>query len=98
MNEYLVSLDWDAETARWYALNDDIPIMLEDASLDALIYRVKLATPELLELNGKLRLARIFHGVSSRGSASGRGYKARVARATKTYRTICLGDRASATQ
>ena len=53
MNEYTVSLDWDEEAARWYALNDDIPITLEDASLDTLIYRVKLATPELLELNGK---------------------------------------------
>jgi hypothetical protein len=27
--------------------------MLEDASLDTLIERVKLAAPELLELNGK---------------------------------------------
>ena len=53
MTEYIVSLDWDEETGRWYALNDDIPIMLEDASLDALIRRVNLATPELLELNGK---------------------------------------------
>ena len=55
MNEYIVSLGWDAEAARWYALNDDIPIMLEDVSLDTLIYRVKLVTPELLELNGTLR-------------------------------------------
>ena len=54
MNEYIVSLDWDEEAARWYALNDAIPIMLEDDSLDKLISRVKLATPELLELNGKL--------------------------------------------
>jgi len=53
MNEYIVSLDWDEEAAKWYALNDDIPIMLEDTSLDTLIGRVKLATPELLELNGK---------------------------------------------
>jgi len=53
MNEYTVSLDWDEEAAKWCALNDDIPIVLEDASLDTLIYRVKLATPELLELNGK---------------------------------------------
>ena len=53
MTEYIISLDWDEETARWYAINDDIPIMLEDASLDVLINRVKLAAPELLELNGK---------------------------------------------
>ena len=53
MKEYTVSLDWDDEAAKWYALNEDIPIMLEDASLDALINRVKSAAPELLELNGK---------------------------------------------
>ena len=53
MTEYTVSLDWDEEAAKWYALNDNIPIMLEDASLDTLIRRVKMAVPELLELNGK---------------------------------------------
>ena len=34
MIEYTVSLGWDEEAAKWYALNDDIPIMLEDVSLD----------------------------------------------------------------
>jgi hypothetical protein len=53
MNEYTVSLDWNEEASKWYALNDDIPIVLEDASLDTLIHRVKLAASELLELNGK---------------------------------------------
>jgi len=53
MDTYTVSLDWDGEASKWYALNDDIPIMLEDASLDALMRRVRQATPELLELNGK---------------------------------------------
>jgi hypothetical protein len=52
MNEYTVLLTWDNETSRWYAFNNDIPILLEDASLDTLIDRVKIATPELLELNG----------------------------------------------
>jgi hypothetical protein len=53
MNEYAVSLGWDDEARKWYPLNDDIPIALEDASLDNLINRVKLATPEMIELNGK---------------------------------------------
>jgi hypothetical protein len=53
MNEYAVALGWDDEARKWYALNDDIPIALEDASLDNLISRVKLAVPEMLELNGK---------------------------------------------
>jgi hypothetical protein len=53
MNEYTVLLAWDDEASKWYARNDDIPIILEDASLDALIDRVKMAVPELLELNGQ---------------------------------------------
>jgi len=53
MNEYTIALDWNEEVSKWYALNDDIPIMLEDTSLDTLLRRVKLAAPELLELNGK---------------------------------------------
>ena len=46
----------------------------------------------------QMQLARMFHSDSSRGGANGRGYKARAVRATKAYRTICLGDRTSATQ
>ena len=53
MDTYTVSLDWDGEASKWYALNDNIPIMLEDASLDVLMRRVRQAAPELLELNGK---------------------------------------------
>jgi hypothetical protein len=53
MNEYTILLAWDDESSKWYALNDDIPIILEDASLDTLIDRVKMAVPELLELNGQ---------------------------------------------
>jgi hypothetical protein len=52
MSEYTVSLDWDDGARKWYAINDEIPIALEDASLDKLIRRVKLAAPEMLELNG----------------------------------------------
>ena len=53
MDKYTITILFDDETLRWYASNDDIPIILEDGSFDALICRVKLATPELLELNGK---------------------------------------------
>jgi hypothetical protein len=52
MDEYTVSLWWDDEARKWYALNNGIPIALEDVSLDNLISRVKLAAPEMLELNG----------------------------------------------
>ena len=53
MNEYTVMLNWDDEAQVWYALNDDIPIALESGSLDLLMERVRLAVPEILELNGK---------------------------------------------
>jgi len=51
MNEYTVTIAFDDDAQRWYAQNDDIPIILEDDSLDALIRRVKLAAPEMLEIN-----------------------------------------------
>jgi len=53
MNKYTVILTWDEEASVWYAESDDIPIALESDSLDTLIKRVRLAAPELLELNGK---------------------------------------------
>jgi hypothetical protein len=53
MDEYEILLVWDDEAARWIAENDDIPIALESDSLDTLIERVRIAVPELLELNGK---------------------------------------------
>ena len=51
MKEYTVLLNWDDEAQKWYAQNDDIPILLEDYSLDTLMNRVKQAVPEMLELN-----------------------------------------------
>jgi hypothetical protein len=53
MDEYEILLVWDDEAARWIAENDDIPIALESDSLDVLIERVRIAVPELLELNGR---------------------------------------------
>jgi len=51
MNEYTISLSFDDEAQKWYAQNDEIPIILEDFSLDTLINRIKLAVPEMLEMN-----------------------------------------------
>ena len=51
MNEYSIALVFDEETQKWYAQNDEIPIILEDFSLDTLINRVKVAVPEMLEIN-----------------------------------------------
>jgi hypothetical protein len=61
MEEYTITITFDEEAAVWYALNDDIPIALESDSLDVLIDRVKLAVPELLELNGKNHEHTILH-------------------------------------
>ena len=52
MKEYLIDVFWDEETERWGAINDEIPIALESDSFDHLIERVRLATPELVTLNG----------------------------------------------
>lgn len=49
--EYVIRFQWDSESNVWIASNDDIPITLEDESLDALMARVRVAVPELLEMN-----------------------------------------------
>ena len=51
MKEYKVDFSWDDEAHVWIASCDDIPLALEDGSLDKLMYRVKLAAPELIEMN-----------------------------------------------
>ena len=51
MDEYTITIAFDDEAQKWYAQNDEIPIMLEDYSIDSLISRVKLAAPEMLEIN-----------------------------------------------
>jgi len=61
MNEYIVLLSWDDEASVWIAENDDIPIAFESDSLDALIERVRIATPELLELNGRTTINSTLH-------------------------------------
>jgi len=54
MPEYMIKLTWDDESAVWIAVNDDIPIALENGSLDALLVQVKYAVPEMLAENEKL--------------------------------------------
>lgn len=50
--KYNVKLTWDNEANVWVATSDDIPgLALESNSYDALIEKVKIASPELLELN-----------------------------------------------
>lgn len=61
MEEYTIVITFDEEASVWCAINDDIPIALESDSLDFLIERVKLAVPELLELNSKNHENIILH-------------------------------------
>jgi len=53
MNEYTVLLTWDEDAGVWVAVCDDIPLALEAGSLDLLMEQVRLAAPEVLEMNGK---------------------------------------------
>ena len=45
---------WDDEARVWIATSEDIPgLVLESGSVDALIERVRVAAPELLEIGEK---------------------------------------------
>jgi len=47
-----VKLVWDCEACKWYTDSDDaLSLNLESGSFDALVERVRMAVPEMLELN-----------------------------------------------
>jgi len=47
-----VKLVWDKETDRWHSETDiNLRMTLESASFDVLVERVRVAAPEMLELN-----------------------------------------------
>jgi hypothetical protein len=49
--EYTIFLNWDDEARVWVSESEDIPgLVLESGSLDALVEKVKMAVPDLLEL------------------------------------------------
>lgn len=50
---YNVILTWDSEASVWVATSDDVPgLVLESNSYDALIEKVKVAIPELIDISG----------------------------------------------
>ena len=58
--EYSVKFMWDDEAAVWVATSDDIKgLVMEGGSADALVERVRIAVPELLELNSQKPAARL---------------------------------------
>ena len=64
MNEYKIDFSWDDEASVWIAVCDEIPLALEDGSLDKLMYRVKLAAPELIEMNNLPKYDSLLFNVS----------------------------------
>jgi len=52
MNEITVFLSWDDESSVWIAESRELPgLILESGSFDALVEQVKIAIPDLLDLN-----------------------------------------------
>ena len=52
MTEYKINFMWDDEADVWVATSDDVRgLVLEHGSLDVLMDRVRIAVPELIELN-----------------------------------------------
>jgi hypothetical protein len=49
---YAIKIMWDDEARVWIATSSELPgLVLESGSVDALIERVKVAVPELLEID-----------------------------------------------
>lgn len=52
---FRVVFRWDDEAKVWTATSEDVPgLVLESSSFDKLVSRVRLAIPELIELNGEV--------------------------------------------
>jgi predicted RNase H-like HicB family nuclease len=52
---YAVRCTWDPEAKVWVAESDDVPGLATGAhTLDALVYKLKVVIPELLEANNLL--------------------------------------------
>ncbi len=54
-----IKIIWDNEAGVWVATSQDVPgLVLESGSFDALVERVRIAAPELLEMNKQEQPAR----------------------------------------
>jgi predicted RNase H-like HicB family nuclease len=53
MAPYHINVEWDEEGQVWLATSEDVPGLVTGAeTLEALIEKLRLAVPELLEENG----------------------------------------------
>jgi len=51
VREFTVRLIWDDDERVWHSQSDELGLTLESGSFDALVERVKIAAPEMVELN-----------------------------------------------
>lgn len=52
-----INAEWDAEANEWVATSEDVEgLAIEAATMDALIERLKIIIPELMELNHTERI------------------------------------------
>ena len=52
--QFDIDIHWDEEASVWIATSDDVPgLATEHHSFDALIEKLKVIIPELLEANGQ---------------------------------------------
>lgn len=50
---FFIRAEWDAEASEWVATSDDVPgLATEEATMEALIEKLKFIIPELLVANG----------------------------------------------
>jgi len=55
MSPYHVDVEWDDEAEVWVASSEDVPGLVTGAdTLEALIEKLKIVIPELLDANGLL--------------------------------------------
>ncbi|MSQ73181.1 MAG: DUF1902 domain-containing protein [Betaproteobacteria bacterium] len=53
MKPYFIRAEWDDEAAVWVATSDDVPgLATESDTLEALVQKLKVMVPELLDANG----------------------------------------------
>ncbi len=64
-----VLIHWDEDASVWVAICDELGISLESGSYDALIEKIKITVPEMIELNGLSKLKSIELTTSPRQMA-----------------------------
>ena len=53
MKPYFIHAEWDDEAEVWVATSDDVPgLVAESDTIEALVLKLKILVPELLEANG----------------------------------------------